>query len=259
MNVVVATVFIGTVGYVIVNYQNLVNRQAESLSPITNFFFPVMVVWTFCLAYFFGFFGISFIDTEEMGGMISKSSSSTELSSSNEGAKGKLPAAEPRNDTAICSDKPVPTKGKAEATASKGASGPKADYNAMRDDEVLDALISGSLKDYQLEKVLSDMERAVCLRRMLYENILGKKMDLIPYQHYDYNKVFGANCEIVLGYVPLPLGCAGPLVLNGEPSYVPMATTEGCLVASTNRGCKAISASGGGCMSRYRNAFLAFL
>ena len=31
-------------------------------------------------------------------------------------------------------------------------------------------------------------------------------MDLIPYAGYDYNKVFGANCEIVVGYVPIPLG-----------------------------------------------------
>ena len=57
--------------------------------------------------------------------------------------------------------------------------------------------------------------------------------------------MFGANCEIVIGYVPIPLGIVGPLTINGEPIYVTMTTTEGCLVASTNRGCKAISVSGG--------------
>ena len=88
------------------------------------------------------------------------------------------------------------------------------------------------------------MERAVLIRRRLYEYILERKMDLIPYTGYDYNNVFGANCEIVIGYVPLPLGIVGPIVMNGESIYVPMATTEGCLVASTNRGCKAITSSG---------------
>ncbi|KAG6401457.1 hypothetical protein SASPL_138314 [Salvia splendens] len=33
-----------------------------------------------------------------------------------------------------------------------------------------------------------------------------------------------------------------------------MATTEGCLVASTSRGCKAIYASGGATSSLYRDA-----
>jgi hydroxymethylglutaryl-CoA reductase (NADPH) len=71
---------------------------------------------------------------------------------------------------------------------------------------------------------------------MLYEEILDKKLDNIPYVNYDYNKVFGANCEIVVGYVPIPVGIVGPIIINDEPTYIPMATTEGCLVASTNRG-----------------------
>lgn len=48
-----------------------------------------------------------------------------------------------------------------------------------------------------------------------------------------------------VGYVQIPVGIAGPLLLDGFEYSVPMATTEGCLVASTNRGCKAILASGG--------------
>jgi len=43
----------------------------------------------------------------------------------------------------------------------------------------------------------------------------------------------------------LPLGVAGPLLLDGRRYYVPMATTEGCLVASTSRGAGAVTESGG--------------
>ena len=45
----------------------------------------------------------------------------------------------------------------------------------------------------------------------------------------------------IIGYVPIPLGLAGPLLIDGKYYQIPMATTEGTLVASTNRGCTALS------------------
>ena len=56
------------------------------------------------------------------------------------------------------------------------------------------------------------------------------------------------NCEQMLGHVPIPVGYAGPLSVtfsSGETSeiHLPLATTEGALVASVNRGCKALNLS----------------
>ncbi|NOS67385.1 MAG: 3-hydroxy-3-methylglutaryl-CoA reductase [Candidatus Peribacteraceae bacterium] len=58
------------------------------------------------------------------------------------------------------------------------------------------------------------------------------------------------NCEQMFGTVPLPVGYAGPLKVtfsSGEihEIHLPLATTEGALVASVNRGCKALTVSGG--------------
>lgn len=57
------------------------------------------------------------------------------------------------------------------------------------------------------------------------------------------------NIENFIGTVQMPLGVAGPLLIDGEHAqgefYVPMATTEGTLVASYSRGMRVISESGG--------------
>lgn len=63
--------------------------------------------------------------------------------------------------------------------------------------------------------------------------------------NYDYSRVLGACCENVVGYIPIPLGIAGPLNVDGTLYPIPMATAEGTLVASTSRGCKALNAGGG--------------
>lgn len=57
------------------------------------------------------------------------------------------------------------------------------------------------------------------------------------------------NIESFLGVAQVPIGLAGPLLVNGEHAqgeyFVPLATTEGTLVASYNRGMKLCRAAGG--------------
>lgn len=100
---------------------------------------------------------------------------------------------------------------------------------------------------YKLEATLGSPERGVCVRRRIIESKVSRNDVLkgVPYVNYDYSLVLGACCENVIGYLPLPLGVAGPLLMNGKEYHIPMATTEGCLVASTNRGCRALYLSGG--------------
>ncbi|KDN68035.1 putative 3-hydroxy-3-methylglutaryl-coenzyme A reductase [Colletotrichum sublineola] len=44
--------------------------------------------------------------------------------------------------------------------------------------------------------------------------------------------------------MPIPLGVAGRLVIYSKSYFIPMATTEGVLVASASRGAKAINIGG---------------
>ncbi|KAK2977144.1 hypothetical protein RJ640_027757 [Escallonia rubra] len=113
------------------------------------------------------------------------------------------------------------------------------------DEEIIKSVVAGSTPSYSLESKLGDCKRAAAIRREALERITGKSLSGMPLDGFDYDSILGQCCEMPVGYVQIPVGIAGPLLLNGTEYSVPMATTEGCLVASTNRGCKAIYVSGG--------------
>nr|BAF98281.1 hydroxymethylglutaryl-CoA reductase [Hevea brasiliensis] len=113
------------------------------------------------------------------------------------------------------------------------------------DEEIIKSVVAGTIPSYSLESKLGDCKRAAAIRREALQRITGKSLSGLPLEGFDYESILGQCCEMPVGYVQIPVGIAGPLLLDGKEYSVPMATTEGCLVASTNRGCKAIHLSGG--------------
>lgn len=122
----------------------------------------------------------------------------------------------------------------------------------MTDEEIVGLALKGKVPGHSLERALKDTTRAVKVRRAIISRTRATsdvtnslERSKLPYHHYNWDLVLGACCENVIGYLPLPVGVAGPLVIDGQSFFVPMATTEGVLVASASRGCKAINAGGG--------------
>ncbi|GAB7363266.1 hypothetical protein MBLNU230_g3548t1 [Neophaeotheca triangularis] len=163
-------------------------------------------------------------------------------------------AEKPANGDAVS---PMPTDGKPVESRKRSRSECEAfvrDKKAplLTDSELTDLALRNKIPGYALEKTLEDKTRAVKIRRALISrtpatsDLTGKlERSKLPYEHFDYDRVHGACCENVVGYLPLPLGVAGPLTIDGRSYFLPMATTEGVLVASASRGCKAINAGGG--------------
>ncbi len=85
-------------------------------------------------------------------------------------------------------------------------------------------------------------------RQQFIQDHTGAQLDHTRQFSFDPESMEG-NCEHLFGVAQLPIGLAGPLLIDGEHAkgefYVPMATVEGTLVASYNRGMRVIRESGG--------------
>lgn len=125
---------------------------------------------------------------------------------------------------------------------------PAAVAGASRREELVRALVRGDLRFHELPKDLP-AEEAAEIRRRAVERMTETQLDNIAYHSLDVQRASKRNCENFIGVAQIPMGVVGPLRVRGRAAdgdfYVPLATTEAALVASTNRGCAAITQAGG--------------
>ncbi|HOQ19166.1 MAG TPA: hydroxymethylglutaryl-CoA reductase (NADPH) [Methanothermobacter thermautotrophicus] len=113
---------------------------------------------------------------------------------------------------------------------------------------IMDDLMEGRIKLYEIERHVP-VDEAVRIRREFIERTCGVKLEHVSNYTMDMERASRRNIENPIGAVQIPLGVAGPLTVRGEHAdgeyYVPLATSEGALVASVNRGCSVITRAGG--------------
>jgi hydroxymethylglutaryl-CoA reductase (NADPH) len=110
-----------------------------------------------------------------------------------------------------------------------------------------DRVRAGDLRLHELEDH-ADADTAAAARRRLVEAHSGASLDTVGSYAFDAAAA-DANIENMVGAVQVPLGVAGPVSVDGGAAsgdyYLPMATTEGALLASVNRGCSVVDRAGG--------------
>jgi hydroxymethylglutaryl-CoA reductase (NADPH) len=110
-----------------------------------------------------------------------------------------------------------------------------------------------SEKDEQLPRVPRDLndnysDEIIHKRQKYVEQFSGVSLSHLTHYSFDAHLTQG-NIENFTGVAQIPLGFAGPLEIHGEYAQghflIPLATTEGTLVASYNRGIKLLNLCGG--------------
>jgi hydroxymethylglutaryl-CoA reductase (NADPH) len=115
-------------------------------------------------------------------------------------------------------------------------------------DRLVDRVINGEIQFHELDQLMNG-NLSTLVRRLALERLTGTTLASIGSTIIDYEEIKNRNAENVIGAVQVPVGVAGPLRISGRWArgdfYVPLSTTEGALIASVNRGAKALSLSGG--------------
>ena len=91
-------------------------------------------------------------------------------------------------------------------------------------------------------------EDIIKARQDFVEQQTGARLNHIRKYSFDASVCKG-NIENFSGVAQIPIGIAGPIKINGEHAkgsfFIPLATTEGTLAASYNRGMKVLNSCGG--------------
>jgi hydroxymethylglutaryl-CoA reductase (NADPH) len=84
-----------------------------------------------------------------------------------------------------------------------------------KEDIIYTQLKNGSLKLYELEKELPPLD-AIRARREFIEKETGTTLENLGIFSLDIERVVKRNCENMIGTIQVPVGVAGPLLLQGE-------------------------------------------
>tara|TARA_Y100000996_G_scaffold411454_1_gene395661 strand:+ start:996 stop:2204 length:1209 start_codon:yes stop_codon:yes gene_type:complete len=126
----------------------------------------------------------------------------------------------------------------------------------MSTNDIIKRVQKGEIKLHELEEHV-DPDMAADVRLQILESELSVKLSSIGNYTFDA-KLASTNIENMIGSVQIPMGIAGPITVFGSATegsfYLPLATTEGALVASVNRGCSAIRHAGGAITRIFNNA-----
>jgi hydroxymethylglutaryl-CoA reductase (NADPH) len=113
--------------------------------------------------------------------------------------------------------------------------------------DLADRVLDGELRLYELDEE-TDPATAAAARRELLARETDTTLDASAAFTFDAAAA-ESNVENLVGAAQIPLGVAGPVAIDGGSddgeTYLPLATTEGALVASVNRGLSAIDDAGG--------------
>lgn len=114
--------------------------------------------------------------------------------------------------------------------------------------DLLKRVLKGEIKLHEIQGHCP-LPKAIAIRRRAVEERQGAALKNVASYSIDLPAVTGRNIDSPIGCVQVPVGVAGPLKVSGEQAKgeypVFLATTEGALVASVNRGCAALNAAGG--------------
>ena len=115
--------------------------------------------------------------------------------------------------------------------------------------------VKDSIREHKEERITVPYDKEdnysdeiIGARREFLKSFSGAQPEHLFKPSFDPRLIDG-NIENFIGVAQVPIGLAGPVKVNGEYAngefVIPMATTEGTLVASYNRGMKVLNLSGG--------------
>ncbi|KAK8562686.1 hypothetical protein V6N13_018744 [Hibiscus sabdariffa] len=242
-NAVFFTLFFSVVYFLLSRWREKI-RTSTPLHVVTFSEIVAIIAFFASFIYLLGFFGIDFVQS-----LVFRPTPDVWISEDEEEENEVLLRKEdarkvPCGQALDCALPPLPPQAPIVA-AQKVFDEKPVTVLTEEDEEIIKSVVAGTTPSYSLESKLGDCKRAAAIRREALQRLTGKSLSGLPLEGFDYESILGQCCEMPVGYVQIPVGIAGPLLLNGKEFSVPMATTEGCLVASTNRGCKAIHLSGG--------------